>query len=144
MERSFPVGPNNVSHLAGGIEIVAHAFAPISTGGSGAFSIATGPSFGDDQYARATISAIAVYTSVVAITACVSAAGTSVYTYTLTSGAALQDNQQLYITGMQHSGNDGNFQITALGAGTFSVLNASPGANETGSSGTGNSPSDSN
>jgi hypothetical protein len=133
-----------------GIQLLSSAFAPTSTAGNAAYAAwGTGwniGSFGNNQWASASIAVIAPFTSVVAITACTSTGGTSTYTYTLTSGAALLVKQQFYITGMQNSGNNsplGGFQITSLGVGTFSVANASPGANESGSSGTGNSPSDS-
>jgi hypothetical protein len=131
---------------AGGLQILNNAFAGLSSGGGAAMSIYPG-TFGNNQYAQATISAIAAFTSVVSITACSASAGTSTYTYTLVSGASLQLRQQVYISGMTNSGNNSGsngFFITALGAGTFSVANASPGANESGSTGTGKSPSDSN
>ena len=134
----------------GGIQLLNKAFAPSSSPGNAAYAAwGTGwsiSSFGNNQWAQASIAAIAAFTSVVAITACSASGGVSTYTYTLTSGAALVVNQELYITGMQHSGNNsptGGFQVTGLGSGTFTVANASPGANESGSSGTGNSPSDS-
>lgn len=132
----------------GGIQINNNAFSPVNSGGESALAAYTGVVFGNDQWAQAQIAAIAPFTSVVNITACTSSAGTSTYTYTLTSGNALLIRQQVYVTGMQNVGNNspgsgGGFQITALGVGTFSVANASPGANESGSNGTGQSASDS-
>src|SRR6267154_1128458 len=131
----------------GGIQLLNHAFAPISTGGEAALCAYTGTTFGNNQWAQAQISAIAPSTSVVHITACTASGGTSVYTYTLTSGSALQTGEWIYVAGMTNAGNNSpgasGFQITALGGGTFSVLNASPGANESGSNGTGTIASDS-
>lgn len=72
--------------------------------------------------------------STLAITACAAAGGYGVYTYTLTSGRALAVNQSLYITGMTNAGNNGTFVITALGVGTFTVVNGSA-VSESGSSG---------
>ncbi len=143
----FPFSEANVGSTSGGIQVLNNAFAPLSSGGDSALTVWLGQTFGNDQWAQATIAAIAAFTSQVSITACSSAAGTSTYTYTLTSGAALIVNQQIYVTGMTNAGNNSptaGFKITALGSGTFSVANASPGANETGSTGVGKSPSDSN
>jgi len=46
------------------------------------------------------------------------------YTYNSLVGPALQTGQNVAITGMSNSGNNGNFMITALGSGTFTVVNA--------------------
>lgn len=130
---------------AGGIQLLNNAFAPVTTAGSSSMSLWAGSgagSFANDQYAQAKISVLAPFTSVVAITAAVFSAGSTTYTYTLTSGSALIVNQELYITGMTHAGNNGVFQVASLGAGTFTVVNAS-GFTAT-ESGTGTSPSDSN
>ena len=133
-----------------GIQLVNSAFAAASSPGDAAYAAwGTGwgvSSFGNNQWAQGTVAAIASFTSVINITACVPVGGTSTYTYTLSSGSALVIHQQLYITGMQNSGNNsptGGFQITGLGVGTFTVANASPGLSEVGSNGTGTSPSDS-
>ena len=141
---AFPFSEAGVGSIGGGIQIKNNAFAPLDSGGDAALSVWQGQTFGNDQWAAASIASIAPFTSQVHITACSSSAGTSTYTYTLTSGAALQTLQQIIISGMTNSGNNVNKQITGLGAGTFSVANASPGANESGSNGTGKSPSDSN
>lgn len=136
----------NPGPYTGGIQLKNHAFAPIDNGTDVGLCAYNGQTFANDQWASAKIAAIAPFTSVVHITACSSAAGTSTYTYTLTSGAALIVTQQIYITGMTNAGNNsptGGFNITALGTGTFSVANGSPGANESGSNGTGTTPSDS-
>jgi hypothetical protein len=77
-------------------------------------------------------------TTSVSITAATLSGVNITYTYTITSGPALTLNMWLLITGMTHSGNNGSFGITALGSGTFTVLNGS-GVTETGSSGSGNS-----
>jgi hypothetical protein len=129
----------------GSIQLKSHAFAATSANGGQAQSVwAGGQTFANDQYAQYTVAQPGVNTSTLSITACSASAGTSTYTYTLSSGAALIVNQQIYISGMQHSGNNSTvgFIITALGSGTFSVLNASPGANESGSTGTGIGPAD--
>jgi hypothetical protein len=146
----FPFSDVNADVSAGGIQVLSKAFASLSATGNGAYACWKNgwgvTSFANNQWAKASIAAIAPSTSVVAITACVSSGGTSTYTYTLTTGAALLVNQELYIAGMKNAGNNspvGGSQITALGSGTFSIANASPGANESGSAGTGNSPSDS-
>lgn len=75
-----------------------------------------------------------------AITACSSAAGTSTYTYTspVTLGNPLAVGSQIVITGMTNSGNNGTFRILTLPTSTtFTVANGAPGANESGSAGTG-------
>lgn len=74
--------------------------------------------------------------SVVAITAAAIVGTTTTYTYTLSSGPALRVGMSLTITGMADAGNNGTFTITALGAGTFSVVNAG-GVNRGGQAGTG-------
>jgi len=58
------------------------------------------------------------------------------YTYTLTSGPALQVGMSIVITGMGDAGNNGTFTITAVATGTFTVVNAS-GVPATGQNGTG-------
>lgn len=75
--------------------------------------------------------------SVTAITACTASGGNGVYTYTLSSGPALRIGMSIVITGMTNAGNNGTFTITALGSGTFTVVNASA-VTESGSSGAGN------
>jgi hypothetical protein len=130
----------------GGIQLLNNAFAPTS-GPQTAFptSIGTwvGPgTFGPNQYAKVQISAIAPEQSVVAITAAALSGANTIYTYTLTSGQALQTPQPITITGMGNSGNNGSFVISALGTGTFTVPNAN-GVTATSQSGAGISATDS-
>lgn len=128
--------------LSGGILINNNGYGPINAGGGDACSLwVGGQSFGNNQWASATIKTVAGYTSQVSITAASFAAGNTTYTYTLTSGATLIVPQAITITGMAHGGNNGNFLTTSLGSGTFTVANAS-GVTAT-ESGTGISPSDS-
>lgn len=56
------------------------------------------------------------------------------YTYSGLTGLALATGRAMAITGMTHAANNGTFVITALGVGTFTVVNAS-GVTETGSTG---------
>lgn len=58
------------------------------------------------------------------------------YTYTLTSGTPLRSGLIVVVTGMGDAGNNGNFAITSVGSGTFTVVNAG-GVNATGQGGTG-------
>jgi len=130
----------------GGIQLLNHAFAPTS-GSQTAFptSIGTwvGPgTFGPNQFASVQISAIAPEQSVVAITAAALAGQNTTYTYTLTSGQALQTPQPINITGMADAGNNGNFVISALDSGTFTVPN-SQGVDATAQAGAGISATDS-
>lgn len=136
----FSTGPTGFG--TGTIQLLNNAFAPTSSAGGAALSVWAADGFANDQYASAQISVVAPFTSVVAITAATLSGGNTIYNYTLSSGSALTVNQQIYVTGMAHAGNNGNFQITGLGGGTFTVVNAS-GFTAT-ESGTGNSPSDSN
>jgi hypothetical protein len=130
----------------GGFQLLDNAFAPTSGSQTGfPTSIATwvgGGVFGPNQYAKVQISAIAPEQSVVTITAATLSGGNTIYTYTLTGGQALQTPQPINITGMGNSGNNGNFVISALGTGTFTVPNAS-GVTATAQSGTGVSATDS-
>lgn len=127
--------------LTGGILINNNGYGPINAGGGEAAVLWAGTeTFGNDQWASATIKTVAPYTSQVSITAASQSGGSTTYTYTLTSGAALINPQAIIITGMGHAGNNGNFLITGLGGGTFTVVNAS-GVTFT-ENGTGVSPSD--
>jgi len=63
--------------------------------------------------------------SVVNITAATFSTPNTTYTYTLTMGEALAVGMRIVITGMANAGNNGTFYITSLGAGTFTVVNAS-------------------
>lgn len=62
--------------------------------------------------------------SLLSITAASLSGGNTTYTYTLTAGIALVQGMTITITGFAHSGNNGTFVITGLGAGTFTVVNA--------------------
>lgn len=130
----------------GGIQLINNAYAPTDANGSDAYAIWTADAFGPNQYAIAQISAIAVPTSVVNITAASQSGSNTTYTYTLTSGQALfatNGGTALVITGMADAGNNGNFHVASLGAGTFTVSNAG-GVTHAGQSGTGTAYSDSN
>lgn len=72
----------------------------------------------------------------VSITAATFAGGNTTYTYTLSSGAALQVGMRIVITGMANPGNNGTFYIASLGGGTFTVANGA-GANASTQTGTG-------
>jgi YVTN family beta-propeller protein len=80
--------------------------------------------------------------SVVSITAATASTPpmTTTYTYTLTSGPALQTGTSIVITGMADAGNNGTFMITAVGAGTFTVANASGVTTSTAQTGKGAGP----
>lgn len=85
-----------------------------------------------------------VSTTTVAITSCTFFAGSTTYTYTLTSGTPLLVGQVMTVTGMVAGGNNfTSLPITSLGgtftSGTFSVANAS-GVLATAQSGTGTGP----
>jgi WD40 repeat protein len=58
------------------------------------------------------------------------------YSYTSLAGPALQSGKTIEISGMTDRTNNGSFTITSLGAGSFTVVNAS-GVTATGQSGTG-------
>ncbi len=60
----------------------------------------------------------------VAISSATQSAASTTYTYTLTSGAALQIGMKIIITSMQDAADNGVFSITAVGAGTFTVANS--------------------
>jgi YVTN family beta-propeller protein len=72
----------------------------------------------------------------VQITAALHSGTITTYTYTLVSGLPLKVGMSVTITGMTNVGNDGTFTVTALGAGTFSVINAS-GVTASGQAGSG-------
>jgi hypothetical protein len=63
--------------------------------------------------------------TVVSISAAAQSGGNTTYTYTLTSGPDLLNNNlvTLTITGMQDAGNNGSFSLNSVGAGTFTVTN---------------------
>jgi hypothetical protein len=131
----------------GGILINNQGFGPINAHGGDSYALwAGGQTFANDQYAKAVVKTVAPYTAVLNITACTSSGGNSTYTYTVASGNAATpiSGGFLYvkISGMQNSGNNGTFTATTFGSGTFTVANATPGANESGSTGTGICASD--
>jgi len=99
-----------------------------------------------DQWAQATIVAVAPNTATLAISAALQVAGNTTYTYTVSQGSVTAPiaGGTLYviISGMQNAGNDGFFTVKTFGTGTFTVANAS-GVTEAGSTGVGNCPSDS-
>ena len=133
------------SYGVGGISVSGGAVRPSAVNGGDAMSVLTG-SFGANQWAEAKLASIAPSTTVVSITAATFSTPNVTYTYTLTSGTAPFVNEATIIAGMTNAGNNGEFIITAASggsSGTFTVSDAS-GVTETGSSGTGNSPSDSN
>ena len=74
--------------------------------------------------------------SITNITAAAQSGTNTTYTYTLTSGPALQVGASIVITGMQNLTDNGVFVITALNPGTFTVANAT-GINAGGENGTG-------
>ena len=59
------------------------------------------------------------------ITDATQAGANTTYSYNSLAGPALQTGQNVAITGMANSGNNGTFTITTLGSGTFTVGNAS-------------------
>jgi hypothetical protein len=137
---------SNIGGSDGGIQLLDSAFAPTS-GSQTAFptSIGTwagGQTFGPNQYARVQISSIAPEQSVLAITEATSSGRNTIYTYTLTSGQALQTPQPVNITGMADGGNNGAFVISALDTGTFTAPNPN-GVTATAQTGTGISATDS-
>jgi hypothetical protein len=131
---------------AGNILINNNGFGPDATNGLDCACLwAGGQSFGNDQWASATIKTVAPYTATLNITAASRSGGNTTYTYTVASGsvAAAIAGGALYvvISGMAHAGNNGTFTATTFGSGTFTVANAS-GVTAT-ESGTGVCPSDS-
>ena len=77
----------------------------------------------------------------VTITAATQSGSNTTYTYTLTSGPALQTGQSINIIGMTDASDNGTFIITIAnpGSGTFTVINAS-GAAVSGQNGIGTVP----
>jgi YVTN family beta-propeller protein len=59
------------------------------------------------------------------ITAALLNGSNTTYTYSLISGLPLKIGMSIAITGMANAANNGTFTVTALGAGTFTVVNAS-------------------
>ena len=128
-----------------GIQLIGHAYAS----GSGAqvsfpvtFAFWNQNQFSADQITSAKISAIAPAQSVVSITAATAGSGIITYTYTLTNGTALVVPEEIIVTGMTNANNNGTFLIQSLGSGTFTVPVTTAGTTESGSTGTGTSPTD--
>jgi len=61
---------------------------------------------------------------------------TTTFAYTVASGSALTVGANIFITGMSDAGNNGNFVVSGLSAGIFSVANSS-GVTASGQTGTG-------
>jgi len=101
--------------------------------GSGNITCSSGfpqaPAIGDTFTVRRgcskTLSACTGYSTIVGITAASQSGGNTTYSYTITSGPPLATGGLMGITGMVASGNNGTFVITALGSGTFTVVNGS-------------------
>jgi hypothetical protein len=72
----------------------------------------------------------------VSITTATQSGSNTIYTYTVTAGLPLQAGMNITIAGMSDAGNNGTFTITAVGDGTFTVVNPS-GASASAQSGTG-------
>ena len=99
-----------------------------------------------DQLVSAQLNSVAPPTSVLSISAVTAnspIAGQATYTYTLSSGAALVQPQQIIITGMQNAANNQNYSLTvSVTSSTFVIANAGA-ITESGSAGTGLTPCDS-
>lgn len=65
------------------------------------------------------------FQTVLSITAASQSGSDTTYTYTLTSGPDLQVGTSITISGMADTGNNGTFTVTAVGGGTFTVVNPS-------------------
>lgn len=137
-------GPNT---FQGGVLINGNGYGPISAFGGDACALWAGAgSFGNNQWAQAVVNSVAGFSATLSITAVVFSAGNATYTYTASAGSVATQvgGGALYVkvTGLQNAGNNGTFNATTFGAGTFTVANAS-GVTESGSTGTGICPSDS-
>jgi hypothetical protein len=87
--------------------------------------------FATATWAQASDTGQVVWTaSVLAITNAIGNGTTATYTYTLSSGPALRVGMSVVVTGCTTSGFNATVVITALGAGTFSGLNATNHATE--------------
>ena len=139
----FSVDAESQAGGGGGIAIVDHNYAPINASGWDAYAVWTGVNFRSDQFAQATLEAIASYRSTVSITGASQSGTQTTYAYSLSEGESLITPQDMLITGMSDAGNNGAFLITSLGPGTFTVTNSN-GVTRSGETGTGVSPSDSN
>jgi trimeric autotransporter adhesin len=74
--------------------------------------------------------------TVVTITAASASGSNTTYAYTATSGPTLVTGASIVITGMRAQADNGIFNITGVGPGTFTVVNPT-GINSSGESGTG-------
>jgi trimeric autotransporter adhesin len=74
--------------------------------------------------------------TVINITAATQSGSSTTYSYTLTSGPPLQAGLNIAITGMANAGNNGNFTISSVVNGMFTVVNPS-GITAGGQNGTG-------
>jgi len=72
----------------------------------------------------------------VSIQGATSSSGTTTYNYTPASGPGLQVGMSVFITGMLDSGNNGDFVVSSLGAGTFTAANPA-GVTASGQNGSG-------
>jgi len=146
------VAGGSVGGVPANTQILSNAAAPGSgeTAGAGpyptSFAVYLTPLATADQIVQATLAAIAPSTSVLSITACTAntpSAGQATYTYTLTSGAALQTNQEVIITGMQNAGSNITYALTLSATGSTFVIANGAAVTESGSSGTGITATDS-
>jgi hypothetical protein len=74
--------------------------------------------------------------SVMVITAASQSGNNTTYTYTLTTGFPVVVGSGVTVSGMADSGNNGTFTVTAVGGGTFTVVNPS-GVTHAGQTGAG-------
>jgi len=70
------------------------------------------------------------------ITAAAQSGSNTTYTYTSTSGPALRPGMEMVVSGMADAGNNGTFALTAVNAGTFTVVSGT-GTKASSQSGTG-------
>lgn len=140
---TIPAGQCTTPNVTGG------TFSPNPANGNncGYFAVYSGQQFHDDQYAQATLAAIAPYRTVLHITAAAQSGSNTIYTYTLTSGDPVFDTEVFVIGGMANSGNNspggGYLSVLSHTSTTFTVANAS-GVTASMQSGTASAPSDSN
>ena len=128
-----------------GLQLLNHGWAPSGAGTTDQTGWAvdlSGDAFADNQYAEAAIKSIAPPLATMTISAALQVSGNTTYTYILTSGTPIFVGMDIVVAAMQNAENEGDFVVTGIGAGTFTVANAS-GITEAGSSGTGTASSDS-
>jgi hypothetical protein len=73
----------------------------------------------------------------VSISGATFSSGATTYNYVPASGPGLQVGMSVFITGMQDGGNNGDFVISNLGAGAFTVANPNGVATTTSQNGSG-------